>query len=60
MVHKKNQKLSTNVFIVMSIKKIYRDLPGGLVIKTLPSNAGGTVSIPGPGAMIPHVSPPLL
>ena len=57
MVHNKNQKLSTNVFIVMSIKNIYTDLPGGLVIRTLPSNAGGTGSIPGPGAMIPHVSP---
>ena len=28
-------------------------LPGGLVVKTLPSSAGGAVSIPGFGAKIP-------
>ena len=30
------------------------DLPGGPVVKTLLSNAGGAHSIPGPGAKIPH------
>ena len=28
--------------------------PGGPVVKTLPSNAGGTGSIPGQGPKIPH------
>ena len=32
-----------------------RDFPGGLVVKTLPSNAGNKGSIPGWGAMSPHV-----
>ena len=32
------------------------DFPGGPVIKTLPSNAGGVGSIPGGGAKIPHAS----
>ena len=32
----------------------HRNFPGGPVVKTLPSNAGGMVSIPGPGAKIPH------
>ena len=35
-----------------------RDFPGGPVVKTSPSNAGGAVSIPGPGAKIPHGSGP--
>ena len=30
--------------------KIYRAFPGGAVVKTLPSSAGGTCSIPGGGA----------
>ena len=30
------------------------DFPGDLVSKTLPSNAGGTGSIPGWGIEIPH------
>ena len=34
-----------------------RDFPGGPVVKTLPSNAGGMGSIPGRGAKIPHASP---
>ena len=29
------------------------------MVKTLPSNAGGAVSIPGQGAMIPHASWPM-
>ena len=36
-------------------KNLYsRDFPGGPVVKTLPSNAGGAGSIPGQGAKIPH------
>ena len=35
-----------------------RDLPGGPVVKTSPSNAGSVGSIPGRGAKIPHGSPP--
>ena len=35
-----------------------RDLPGGQVIKTSPSNAGGVGSIPGQGAKIPHALGP--
>ena len=32
-----------------------RDFPGGPVVKTSPSNAGGEGSTPGRGAKIPHV-----
>ena len=35
-----------------------RDFPGGPVVKTSPSNAGGEGSIPGRGAKIPHDSQP--
>ena len=34
------------------------DFPGGPVVKTSPSNAGGAGSIPGRGAKIPHVLQP--
>ena len=34
------------------------DFPGGPVVKTLSSNAGGAGSIPGRGAKIPHASWP--
>ena len=40
------------------IKIIFRDIPGGPVVKTSPSNAGGAGSIPGRGAKIPHTSWP--
>ena len=33
-------------------------LPGGPVVRTLPSNAGGAGSIPGQGAKIPRASGP--
>ena len=36
--------------------KMYRDFPGGPVVKTSPSNAGGAGSIPGQGTKIPHAS----
>ena len=34
------------------------DFPGGPVVKSSPSNAGGAGSIPGQGAKIPHASWP--
>ena len=34
------------------------DTPGGPVVKTVPSNAGGVGLIPGRGAKIPHASQP--
>ena len=34
------------------------NFPGSLVVKTLPSSAGGGGSIPGQGAEIPHASWP--
>ena len=34
------------------------DFPGGPVVQTLPSNAGGVTSIPGQRAKIPHASWP--
>ena len=36
----------------------FGDFPGGPVVKTLPSNAGGVGSIPRWGAKIPHASGP--
>ena len=35
-----------------------RDVPGGSVVKTLPSNSGDARSIPGQGVKIPHASLP--
>ena len=40
------------------IKASRWDFPGGLVVGTSPSNAGGAGSIPGRGAGIPHASRP--
>ena len=37
---------------------MYRDFPGGPVVKTWPSNAGGAGSFPGQGAEIPHALGP--
>ena len=37
---------------------IHRDFPGGPVVGTLPSNAGGAAPIPGQGVGIPHASCP--
>ena len=36
----------------------YWDFPGGPVVKTLLSSAGGVGSIPSQGAKIPHASQP--
>ena len=35
-----------------------RGFPGGLVVKTLPSDAGGAGSVPGQGVKVPHTSQP--
>ena len=35
------------------IRNVYKDFPGGLVVKTLPSNAEGAGSVPGWGSEIP-------
>ena len=40
----------------MAEKYKFRDFPGGPVVKTLPSNAGGAGSVPGGGAKI-HMPP---
>ena len=37
---------------------MYGDFPGGPVVKTSPSKAGGVGSIPGQGFKIPHASWP--
>jgi len=42
----------------MDFKTQFWDLPGGPVIKTSPSDAGGAGLIPGQGVKIPHVSQP--
>ena len=34
---------------IMPYRSIFRDFPGGTVVKNLPANAGDTGSIPGPG-----------
>ena len=51
---KLTKRWTTNV----TEKHIDRHFPGGPVVKTLPSNAGGAGSIPGRGAEIPHASWP--
>ena len=33
-----------------------KDVPGGLVVKTPPANAGDTGSVPGQGTKIPHAT----
>ena len=38
----------------LSIKSMYWDLPGGPVVKSLPSSVEDAGSIPGWGAKIPH------
>ena len=42
----------------LHVLKCMRDFPGSPVVKTSPSNAEGTGSIPGRGANIPHASWP--
>ena len=46
------------LLIVGRLKHEIWDFPGGPVVKTSPSNAGGAGSILGQGAKIPHASPP--
>ena len=47
------QRITKNLF-----KNEYRDLPGGPVVKTSPSSAGGVGLVPGQRAKIPHASQP--
>ena len=42
----------------MELKLQHRELPGGPVVKTLPSNAGDAGSTPGRGAKTPYASQP--
>ena len=39
-------------------KSVFGNFPGGPVVKTSPSNAGGAGLIPGLGTIIPHASWP--
>ena len=48
------QKIVPVIFRVNSVKKKFRDFPGGLVVKNLPSNSGDVGSIPDQGTKIPH------
>ena len=56
----KATKISTWIDLIPSNSRwrsqefTYQDFPGGPVVKTLPSNAGGASSIPGQGDKIPH------
>ena len=42
------------LYNIIKKNSLQGDLPGGLVVETLPSNAGGEGSIRGWGAKIPH------
>jgi len=45
------------MFFFFQISKLnYRDIPGGPVVRTLPSNAGDMGSIPGQATKIPHAA----
>ena len=37
------------LFVLYDFKILFRDFPGGTVVKNPPANAGDTGSIPGPG-----------
>ena len=43
---------------IFALRSATRDFPGGPVVGTPPSNAGGAGSIPGRGVKIPHASQP--
>ena len=43
-------------FSKCGMESSFQDFSGGPVVKTLPSNAGGTASIPGRGTKIPHAA----
>ena len=51
------KSIQKNVVLLVK-KKHYRDFPGGPVVKTLPSNAGGGGLILGQGTKIPHALQP--
>ena len=46
----------TYIYNVLIKKYIFRNFPGGPVVKNPPSNAGDAGSIPGRGAKIPHAA----
>ena len=47
------KNIQKNIVLLIN-KKHYRDFPGGPMVKTLPSNAGGGGLILGQGTKIPH------
>ena len=51
-----NLKFSSGHIKKSKKKLIYRDFPGGTVLKNPPSNAGDTGWIPGWGTKIPHAT----
>ena len=58
-LEKNKEQFGINTSIVKVILNITCwDFPGGPVVKTSPSSAGGAGSIPGQGAKIPHASQP--
>ena len=56
----KAEELSNEELIKLEEKKVKKlgDFPGGPVVKTSPSKAGGVGLIPGRGVKIPHASQP--
>ena len=46
--------MSSCFLLICQLKRSCRDLPGVLVVKNPPANAGDTGSIPGLGTKIPH------
>ena len=51
----KGYQVLLGVTVPLSSLRLW-DFPGGPVVKTPPSNAGGTGSVPCQGAKIPHAS----
>ena len=52
------ESLNDVFFFLKNKTEKHRAFPGGPVVKTSPSNAGGAGSIPGRGAKIPRASRP--
>ena len=51
----RSTQMNTSNYPPDLLKKAYRFFPGGRVVKTSPSMAGGAGSIPDWGTKIPHV-----
>ena len=45
-----------HIYFLILKANTFQDFPGGPVVKTSPSSAGGAGSIPGQGAKIPQTS----